>query len=128
MKVFTVEEANDLLAIVRPKLELIRAFYTESQTLRESAKAAAQASGYGGGMEGGSIYVNALYEIGKLTTEINELGVQIKDFSRGLIDFPCERGGEIVLLCWQFGEGDEIKWWHEVDAGFAGRKTLDFEF
>ena len=75
-------------------------------------------------MEGGTSYVNSLYEIGMLTTEINELGIQLKDYTRGLIDFPTMRGGHLVLLCWQFGDGDEIQWWHETDAGFAGRQAL----
>jgi hypothetical protein len=75
-------------------------------------------------MAGGSAYVKTLYEIGKLTTELHELGVQLKDYSRGLIDFPSMKNGRVVLLCWQLGEGDRIEWWHEVEDGFAGRKPL----
>ncbi len=75
-------------------------------------------------MEGGTNYVHALYEVGKLTTELFEMGVQLKDYSRGLIDFPSMRDGRIVLLCWQLGENDEIEWWHEIEAGFAGRQRL----
>jgi hypothetical protein len=92
--------------------------------MRESARAAAGASEFGGGMEGGSGYVDSLYKVGMLTTEINELGIQLKDYTRGLIDFPTMRGGHLVLLCWQIGDGDEIEWWHETDAGFAGRQHL----
>jgi hypothetical protein len=128
MKLFTIQEANELLISIRPKLVEISRRYAETQKRRESAKLAAQAAVCNGGMEGGTNYVKALYEIGKLTTELSELGVQLKDYSRGLIDFPCERHGEIILLCWQFGEGDEIGWWHEIEAGFAGRKSLDVEF
>ena len=124
MKLFTVEEANDLLISIRPKLEEIRCRYAETQKWCESAKLAAKVAELNGGMEGGTNYVNALYETGKLTTELSELGVQLKDYSRGLIDFPCERDGDIVLLCWQLGEGDEIEWWHEVEAGFIGRQPL----
>lgn len=123
MRLFTIEEANDLLPVVRPKLERIRAQYNNLAELREPAKAAAEVTG-GGGMESGSIYVHCLYEIGKLTTEFHELGIQLKDYSRGLIDFPSLRDGQIVLLCWQLGEEEEIEWWHEVDAGFAGRQPL----
>ena len=128
MKLFTVKEANDLLSAIRPKLESVRNHYAAIQALRESAKAAAQAAAFGGGMESGTNYVKALYEIGKLTTELNEIGVQLKDYSRGLIDFPCHRESEIVLLCWQFDDGDRIEWWHEIETGFAGRKALDFGF
>lgn len=124
MKTFTLDEANDLLPVVRQKLERIQRLYSRLGDFRESAKAAAIASEFGGGMEGGPAYVKALYEVGKLTTELHDLGVQLKDYSRGLIDFPSLRDGRVVLLCWQLGEGDEIAWWHEVEAGFAGRQPL----
>jgi hypothetical protein len=124
MKLFTLDEANALLPEIRKKLVRIQKLYAAVAEMREEASAAASASEFGGGMEGGSGYVHSLYEIGKITTEINEAGVQLKDYSRGLIDFPSRRGDRIVLLCWQLGEGDEIEWWHDEDAGFAGRQRL----
>jgi len=124
MKLFTLSEANDLLPEIAPKLESIRDLYVVIDALREDASAAAGASNFGGGMEGGTGYVNTLYKVGKLTTELHEMGVELKDHTRGLIDFPSMRGERVVLLCWQLGEGDEIAWWHETDAGFAGRQPL----
>jgi hypothetical protein len=124
MKLFTIEEANAMLPELRAKLKRIQELYAGIGELREDAKAAAAASEFGGGMEGGSGYVRSLYEVGKITTEINDAGVQLKDYTRGLIDFPCRRGDRIVLLCWQLDEGDEITWWHDPDAGFAGRQPL----
>ncbi len=125
MKVFTVKEANALLPIIRPKLEKIKARYKAVSSFREPAKTAAKAAQFGGGgMEGDTHYVKSLYEIGKLTTEFHELGVQLKDYSRGLIDFPSLREGRVILLCWQLGEGDEIQWWHDEESGFAGRQSL----
>jgi hypothetical protein len=124
MKLFTVSEANELLPEVTPKLTAVRDLYTVIDSMRAEARAAAGASNLGGGMEGGTGYVNTLYQIGKYTTEIYELGIEIKDPSRGLIDFPSMRGDRVVLLCWQIGDGDEIEWWHEADAGFAGRQRL----
>lgn len=124
MKTFTVEEANELIPSVRDRLIKIQKLYERLGSLRESAKAAATASEFGGGMEGGSRYVKSLYEIGKHTTDLHEMGVQLKDYSRGLIDFPSMRDGRVVLLCWQLGEPDRIEWWHEVETGFAGRKPL----
>jgi hypothetical protein len=126
MKLFTIEEANRLLVVVRPKLENIRAHYAVLATFREPVKAAASAAQHngGGGMPSGTIYVKALYEVGKITTEIHEVGIQLKDYTRGLIDFPCLRDGRIVLLCWQLGEGDRIEWWHDLETGFAGREPL----
>ena len=124
MKLFTVSEANELLPVIAPKLESIQVLYVRIEGMRPEARAAAGASNFGGGMEGGTAYVNTLYQIGKLTTELLELGIELKDHTRGLIDFPAMRGGRIVLLCWQLGEGDEIEWWHETDTGFMGRQPL----
>ena len=125
MKLFTIEEANELLPLIRPKLEKIRAQYAVLAEFRDAAQTAAvSAEQGGGGMEGGSNYVRVLYEIGKLTTELHDSGIQLKDYTRGLIDFPCLRDDRVVLLCWQLGEVEQIEWWHEVEAGFAGRQKL----
>ena len=125
MKTFTLSEANELIPVIRPKLDRLKRLYERLGTLRGDAKAAASAgeSG-GGGMEDGPVYVKLLYEIGKITAEIGALGVQLKDYTRGLIDFPSLRSGKIVLLCWQLGETDQIEWWHEPETGFAGRKPI----
>jgi hypothetical protein len=124
MKMFTVEEANSLLPEIIPKLTAIQRLYGSIEGMRASARAAAAASDFGGGMKGGTSYVNTLYKIGKLTTEIHDAGVELKDHTLGLIDFPSKRGDRIVLLCWKLGDGDEIEWWHETDAGMAGRQPL----
>jgi Uncharacterized conserved protein len=124
MKFFEIDEANDLLPDLIPDLERIQRLYEHLAAMREPAKSAAQVSDLGGGMEGGSRYVKTLYEVGKLTTKFHESGVQLKDYSKGLIDFPCLRDGRIILLCWQLGDGPEITWWHETDTGFAGRQPL----
>lgn len=125
MKLFTVQEANDLLPMLRRKLEEIQAHYAQTSAVREAVRLAAQAAANGGGgMESGTDYVKSLYQIGKITTELHELGVQLKDYSRGLVDFPSLRQGQIVLLCWQLGEVERIEWWHEVEVGYEGRKPL----
>ena len=56
--------------------------------------------------------------------EIDSIGVQVKDLNIGLLDFPCEVEGEIVLLCWKMGE-KSITHWHGTQEGFAGRKPID---
>jgi len=124
MKIFTPDEANALLPEIVPKLEAIRRLYERIQSYGRDAHLAAAASDRGGGMEGGTAYVKALYQVGKMTTEVADLGVEIKDYTRGLIDFPSLRGDRVVLLCWQLDEGDSIEWWHETEDGFAGRQPL----
>ena len=56
--------------------------------------------------------------------EIDSIGVQVKDLDIGLLDFPCEVEGEIILLCWKLGE-TSITHWHGTQEGFAGRKPID---
>jgi hypothetical protein len=125
MKIFSVEEANALLPTVRPVLEVIRRTHRRLLAYQEAARHASEgAEQGGGGMPGGSKYVSLLIELATRTNELDELGVQLKDYARGLIDFPSLRDGRVVLLCWQLGEGDQLEWWHDTEAGFAGRQPL----
>jgi hypothetical protein len=124
VKLFSIDEANELIPEVAIKLHKIKRLYERIDALRADARSAAEASNLGGGMAGGTTYVRSLYEIGKLTTELHSDGIQLKDYSRGLIDFPCMRDGRVVLLCWQLGEPEQVEWWHEIEAGFAGRQRL----
>ncbi len=57
-------------------------------------------------------------------SEINAIGVQVKDLDIGLLDFPCKVNGEIVLLCWKMGE-PTISHWHSTEEGYAGRRPID---
>ena len=56
--------------------------------------------------------------------EIDSIGVQVKDLEIGLLDFPCQVEGQIILLCWKLGE-KSITHWHGTQEGFAGRKPID---
>jgi hypothetical protein len=125
MKTFTVHEANALLPNVRIIVGKIQRAHRQLSTYREDAKKAAEAAEHGGGgLTDGVAYAAALTDLTLQLAELEGLGVQLKDFERGLVDFPSLREGRIVLLCWQLGEGDELEWWHDVDAGFAGRTPL----
>ena len=55
---------------------------------------------------------------------IQGLGIEVRDIQSGLIDFPSLREDRVVHLCWKRGEPLQIRWWHEVEAGFAGRQPL----
>jgi hypothetical protein len=57
-------------------------------------------------------------------SEINAIGVQVKDLDIGLLDFPCRVDGEIVLLCWRMGE-PTITHWHSTEEGYSGRRPID---
>jgi hypothetical protein len=125
MKLFTIEEANALLPSVREILQRIQRSRRRLATYGRRAKLAAEgAEQGGGGMEGGALYAMILTKFTTEMSELEALGVQLKDFDRGLVDFPSLRDGRVVLLCWQLGEGDELEWWHDMEAGFAGRTPL----
>jgi hypothetical protein len=125
MKLFTIEEANALLPAVRESLKKIQRCRRRLGAFRRETKLAAEGAGLGGGgMEGGAHYAIVLSDFTAEISELEALGVQLKDFDRGLVDFPSLRDGRVVLLCWQLGEGDELEWWHDMDAGFAGRTPI----
>jgi hypothetical protein len=125
MKIFTVQEANALLPDVRKIVGKIQRAHRKIARYSEDAKKAAEAAERGGGgFSDGVAYAFVLTELTVQISELEALGVQLKDFERGLVDFPSLRDGRVVLLCWQLGEGDELEWWHDVDAGFAGRTPL----
>jgi len=125
MKVFTVQEANALLPNVRTIVGRIQRAHRQLSRYREDAQKAAEAAELGGGgLPNGIAYAGVLTQLTTHVAELEALGVQLKDFERGLVDFPSLRDGRIVLLCWQLGEGDELEFWHDIDAGFAGRTPL----
>ena len=125
MKLFTVAEANALLPAVREILKKIQAARKKLGSYKNQAKASAdQADQGGGGFSDGLRYADLLIDLTSQTSELEVLGVQLKDFDRGLVDFPSLRDGRVVLLCWQIGEGDEVEWWHDVEDGFAGRTPI----
>ena len=64
-------------------------------------------------------------EIEALLRELAELGVEVKDADRGLVDFRGVMRGREVYLCWQLGEPEHIAFWHDLDAGFAGRRIIE---
>jgi hypothetical protein len=125
MKLFTIQEANALLPSVRMIVAKIQQAHRRVAQYRDQAKEAAEAAEKGGGgISSGLAYAQALTVLTTQISDLEALGVQLKDFERGLVDFPSLRDGRVVLLCWQMGEGDELEWWHDVDAGFAGRTPL----
>jgi hypothetical protein len=125
MKLFTIAEANALLPSVRQLLQRLQRFRRRLSAYKQAAaQAAEQAEQGGGGIPGGLLYARLLTNFAAEMGNLEAMGVQLKDFERGLVDFPSLRDGRVVLLCWQLDEGDELEWWHDMDAGFAGRTPL----
>jgi hypothetical protein len=130
MKHFTVDEANEALQLVRPLAEELIAVFKRAQRVEQRAaplRAAVAGNGSVAMRERlrdlDRVTADARSRIAALIETIEELGAQVKDLELGLVDFPAEREGETVLLCWRVGE-DEIAHWHGLEEGFAGRRPL----
>jgi hypothetical protein len=123
VRVFTLGEARGLLPKLRKLLSRLGAQREVLVSMRDEVNRAREKSELGGGTRIGSWYLRHLMEFSEAVQEIESLGVLVKDFRTGLVDFPHELDGRIVYLCWKPDE-DEIGWWHEVDTGFAGRHPL----
>lgn len=133
MRLFTPEEANEALVVVRPLAERLAGL---ARTLRAVDRELAEARAESGtnGRVGAARRVAALAASREATVrglegvlgELAELGVQVKDAETGLLDFPARHpDGSLVLLCWRLGE-EEVAAWHTLTGGFAGRKPLPF--
>ena len=127
IRVFTLQEARGLIPMLRRLLSRMTRARDHLLDLRIEIDLARENAQYGGGSLAGPVYLKHMLEFTEAIQEIQTLGVQVKDFGKGLIDFPYEHEGRIVLLCWKPDE-DEINWWHETDAGFGGRQPLTDEF
>src|SRR5213078_3317038 len=129
---FTLDEAQDLL----PVLESLLRTSIDGKKLIESVDAEFQAIAQRVFMNGGmSLNVvhfarrkaereKAIQRVKDAMDEIDAIGVQVKDLDIGLLDFPCEVDGQVILLCWKLGE-TAITHWHSVSEGFAGRKPVN---
>lgn len=126
-KSFTVEQANRMLPLVsRIVADIVREYERWQERVREFELASS------GDVLLSSERAEALQravqesalEIDSFLAELRQLGVEFRGFDLGLVDFPGEIDGRPVCLCWHLGE-PEIRYWHEPDAGFAGRRPLE---
>jgi hypothetical protein len=131
-RTFTLEEAQSLLAV----LESLLRTAIDSKKVIEGFEGEMQSLSHRIFVNGGTHVdvvslarrkaerVKAEQRAKDALAEIDSIGVQVKDLDIGLLDFPCEVEGQIVLLCWKLGESG-ITHWHGTDEGFAGRKSID---
>ncbi len=130
---FTPAEANSALEEVRPVAERLVAVRSRMRELERSQGELVTAIGGNGGgyaatdLNAAQSELAGLAEVAIACVErLEELGVMIKDLDLGLLDFPSERDGEEVLLCWHVGEA-AVSTWHGHAEGFAGRKPIDWD-
>ena len=125
---FTVAEANALLPEIVPLLMEMRARKVEldaALATLETLTPAMRLNGHAAEARAVEARIHELsMELAAGVDHLRDQGIEIKSIDHGLIDFPSVRGGRVVFLCWRLGEGPAIRYWHEIDAGFAGRQAL----
>jgi hypothetical protein len=131
-RTFTLDEAQSLL----PVLESLLRTAIKAKQIIEEADAEFEALHHRIFLSGGMFLdiiplarrraerAKAEQQARDALAEIDSIGVQVKDLSIGLLDFPCEVEGQTILLCWKLGE-HAITHWHGLQEGFAGRKPID---
>jgi len=121
---FTLKEANTALDVIRPLMDEIQSIRNNIIAHQPEAWPAIEKSAGNGGNPTLSKLVEDFDRLDKVLHQILETGVQVKDINTGLLDFSALREGHEVYLCWKYGEG-QIAFWHEIDAGFAGRQPIE---
>ncbi len=121
---FTLEEANSALEVIRPLMNEVQSIRAGIIEHRPEIWPAIEKSAGNGGNPVLSKLVKDFERLDSLLHRILATGAQIKDINTGLLDFSALRAGHEVYLCWKYGE-DKIEFWHELDAGFAGRQPIN---
>ncbi len=127
-KLFTVEEADRTLPLVSRIVTDLIALHPEWRAAVAAFEAAqAHVTAVAETDEARTLRLEAgrlAGEIEACLDELEQVGCIFKGFEAGLIDFPTFHEDRVVYLCWQLGE-PHLTHWHELDAGFAGRRPLD---
>jgi hypothetical protein len=119
---YTLEQANAALPWVAERIERLR----EAQALlteKEARDALSEAAPGNGGGEPGHVVSEGFLALRSGLAELEAMEIVLRDLERGLVDFPALRDDREIYLCWIEGEG-EIGFWHELEAGYAGRQPL----
>ena len=119
---YTLDEARAQLPWVAERLAELRAA-RERLTDAEARQALAEGAPSNGGGSPGRQVGEAFLALQSAAAALAAREIVLRDLHRGLIDFPAMRNGREIYLCWVDGEPD-IGFWHELDAGFAGRQRL----
>ena len=120
---FTLEEANQCIPELTEDILALQALRDELAELHAELTPMFEVISLNGGDKRSHEFLRAGTQIRQTLERIANLGCHLKGLDPGLVDFPHLRDGKEVYLCWRLGE-QEIRYWHETDTGFAGRKPL----
>jgi hypothetical protein len=126
-RLFTHEEATALLPELRPRLHDLAAMKRRLDDVQREFNAIqrhARSNGHATrAQELGAELEGLVHDLNAAVAAIHVLGIDVKDLDNGLVDFPSEREGRVVYLCWRMDE-PAIVAWHELDGGYLGRQPL----
>lgn len=125
-KYYTPKEANNLLEIVRPMVGEIMDISKKIQASQPALWDLAKKSAGNGGSATLSKLLPDFDRLHVLLHQIQDMDIEIKDPISGLIDFVALKDDREIYLCWKYGE-EQIRFWHEIEAGFIGRQIIDWE-
>ena len=123
-KYFTLQDANEALAAIRPLMEEIQKIRQAILARKPEVWPVVERAAGNGGSQAASKLVKEFERLDALVHQIQATGALFKDINLGLLDFPALKDGREVYLCWKYGE-EEIAFWHEIEAGYAGRLSID---
>lgn len=118
---FTLQEANNLLPVIRPLMREALEIRQNILSLQAEVWPVIEKALGNGGSQVASRAVQEFERLNAIVHQIQSFGAVIKDINTGLLDFPALRDGREVYLCWKYGE-DQIEYWHDIDTGFVGRQ------
>jgi hypothetical protein len=124
---YSVGEANALLPYIRAQVAEMLAAREQILHLQPELWSVIQAAVFNGGSKSASEITRYVLTIQDVIRKLQSLNILIKYVNTGLIDFPAERDGQPIYLCWQYDE-PSVQFWHDIDSGFAGRQRIDESF
>lgn len=120
---FTLAEANRALVLVKRIVSDVVNYYGQLVDLQETIDAAQGNGAYDRCEATQRQLVDVAHKLQAYAEELDDVGVELKDWSVGVVDFPCMIDGREAYLCWRHGE-DQVEYWHELDEGSSGRQPI----
>ena len=124
---YSVSEANALLPYIRTLVASMLEAREAILSLQPELWSVIQAAVFNGGSKSASDVTHYILTIQDAIRKLQSLNIVVKDVNTGLIDFPAERDGQLIYLCWLYDE-PSVQFWHDIDSGFAGRQRIDETF
>ncbi len=122
-RVFSLPEANRSLVLIRRIVTDVIFEYSRMIELQELLETAEEAGTVEQSDRARTDLIRSAGRLRACLDELDDVGVELKDWALGVVDFPSFAGGRAICLCWQYGQ-EQIEYWHEVDTGFAARQPI----